>query len=189
MNKKTKKIAIVVIVATISLCLIILLLMNTEIKKVEDTNTEKEIVPEEEISDAQIRETRLNLFYIGENNELVSETKKIDSKELIENPYIITIKMLLNNPSSSNLKTYIPQNTKINSIKKNGECIEIDLSNEFIDDMEENVEVQGLAISQIVNTMTQFSEINKVKIYINGSDEVTFKNGNINFKQLFTNED
>lgn len=185
MNKKTKKIAIILITSTISISLILLLILNVDVKKIENENGE--ITPVEEINDSQLRETVINLYYIGDNNEIKEVAEKIDSKQLAENPYKTIFELLVKN--NKQVKTYIPCNTKINSITKNGECVVIDLSREFIDEMEDNTESQRKAISQIVNTMTQFNEINAVKITIDGSDELGFKNGNINFKQLFTNVD
>lgn len=185
MNKKTKKIAIFLIVVTVAISLLMLLYINMTGDKID--NGLNEIVPEEEISDNQLRETTVAVFYVGEHNEMVEELRKIDSKELINDPYRKTLELLFK--KSEKYKTAIPDNVKINDAKKVGECAVIDLSSEFINNMEENVEVQGLAISQIVNTLTQFSEINAVKITVDGSDEVTFKNGNINFKQYYTNED
>ncbi len=187
MNKKTKKIAIILITTTISISLIFLLILNIDVKKIDDEKFYNEIIPEEEITDMQLRETTIYLYYISENNELNEIIQKVDSKELIENPYSKVLKLLINN--SNEIKTYIPKETKINNIIKEGECIVIDFSKEFIENMEDDIEKQGLAISQIVNTMTQFNEINAVKILIDGSDEGGFKNGNVNFKQLFTNED
>lgn len=187
MNKKTKKIAAIIIISVIVISLVMLLYINLTGDKIE--NSQLEITPEEEISDNQLRETTVKLYYVGENNEMKEELRKIDSKDLVNDPYRTTMEMLLNKSKDEKLKTCIPENVKIKSLTKKGECLMIDLSEQFIENMEENVEIQGLAISQIVNTMTQFTEINAIKISINGSDEVTFKNGNVDFRQYFTNED
>ncbi|MBR2703866.1 MAG: GerMN domain-containing protein [Clostridia bacterium] len=187
MNKKTKKIAIILITTTISISLVFLVILNVDIKKIDDGTVYNEIVPEEEITDNQLRETTMYLYYVGDGNELKEVVDKVDSKELMENPYLVTLNRLINNNNEVN--TCIPNNVRINNLKRDGECLIIDLSKEFINNMDEDTEKQGLAISQIVNTMTQFTEINAVKILIDGSDECSFKNGNINFKQLFTNED
>ena len=77
----------------------------------------------------------------------------------------------------------------VNKITKNGECLFIDFSKEFIENQVDNIETQGLAISQIVNTMTQFTEINSVKILIDGKENQCFKNSTIKFERLFTKED
>ena len=189
MNKKTKKIAVIIITATISISLVFLLILNVDVKKVDDDVLYNEIIPEEEITDNQLRETTINLYFLGDNNELVEIVKKVDSKELLENPYYVVLELLINKNSESSNKTCIPEGVRINNITRNRECLTIDLSKEFIDNMDENIENQSMAISQIVNTMTQFKEINAIKILIDGSDDCGFKNGNVSFKQLFTNED
>jgi spore germination protein GerM len=162
--------------------------MNIEIKDVNDIEN-NEIVPQEEISDAQLRETLVCVYYVDNNNEIVEENQKIDSKNLIKDPYTEVMKLLLNGTKHDNLKTCIPDNVRVNGTKRDGECLFVDLSKEFVDNMSENQEIQSLAISQIVNTMTQFSEINCVKILIDGEANQSFKNGNIRFEQLFFNED
>lgn len=187
MNKKTKRIASILIITTISLSLVFLLILNVDIQRIDEEDNYNEIIPEEEITDSQLRETTISLYYVGDSNEIKETIEKLDSKELIENPYFKILNLLINN--NNKVKTCIPNDVKINSVKKDGECLIIDLSREFIDNMEEDIEAQGLAISQLVNTMTQFNEINAIKITIDGSDECGFSNGNVNFKQLFTNED
>lgn len=168
----------------------IILSQNMGIEKVEDiSDKNNEIIPQEEISDKQLRETVIKLYFFDEKNELVEEIRKIDSKILIDNPYKKVFEMLLENTRQENYKSYIPKETKLNDIKKNGEMIIIDLSEEFINNIEENIEYESYVIRQIVNTMTQFTEINSVKILINGSDQCEFKSGNIKFQQVFTNDD
>ena len=97
--------------------------------------------------------------------------------------------LLLGGPKSENLKSAIPENVKVNSIIKSGESLIIDFSKEFIENQNDSVEMQGLVISQIVDTMTQFTEVNAIKILIDGEENRSFENGNINFQQLFTKED
>ncbi len=184
-----KKIIIGCVIGIGVLIATILVFNNVSIKKNNTIYENYEIIPEEEISDTQLRETMVNLYFINEKNELVEELRKIDSKELLENPYNKILNLLLAGPNSEGLKTYIPKDTKINNIIKNADCLTIDFSKEFIDNQEENTEIQGLTIGQIVNTVTQFTEINSIKIVIDGEENLSFKNGNINFSQIFTNED
>jgi len=75
---------------------------------------------------------------------------------------------------------------KINKIERKGDCLTIDFSKEFVENQGEDLIIQGLVVNQIVNTMTQFKEINNVKFLIDGKSNVNFKNGNINFEQIFT---
>lgn len=189
MNKKNKKIVIIVMTSIISISLIMLIVFNVRIENTEEGNVYNEIIPEEEITDNQLRETTINLYYVGDNNEIKEVLKKVDSKMLIENPYLIVMHQLLEKENLGEYRTCIPENVKVNSVTRKGECLVIDLSKEFIENMEDNSEIQSLSISQIVNTMTQFTEINAIKIFVDGSDDCSFKNGNINFKQFFTDED
>lgn len=186
MDDKKKKIIIVSAIVLAVVGVIILVSCNVGVEKIDDNLLQNEIVPEEEISDAQLRETMINLYYINQNNEMTSEYRKIDSKILLDNPYMQVMNMLLEGPKNESLKTVIPSGVKVNSITKEGDCLKIDFSREFIDNQNDDVLTHGLVIKQIVNTMTQFTEINKVKISVEGKSDVTFKEGNINFEQIFT---
>ena len=173
----------------IVIAIIIIVCCNIGVEKIEDNIVENEIIPEEEISDEQLRETTISLYFINENNEITAEIRKIDSKNLLNNPYQEVMNLLLEGPKYNNLKSAIPEGVKLNSITKSGECLIIDFSKEFVENQVDDVEMQGLVISQIVDTMTQFTEINSVKILIDGEENQCFKNGNIKFEQIFTRED
>lgn len=189
MNLKNKKIVIISVVVVIVIAIIIIVCCNMGVEKIENNIVENEIIPEEEISDEQLRETTISLYFINENNEITAEIRKIDSKNLLNNPYQEVMNLLLEGPKYNNLKSAMPEGVKVNSIKKSGECLIIDFSKEFIENQVDDVEMQGLVISQIVDTMTQFTEINSVKILIDGEENQCFKNGNIKFEQIFIRED
>lgn len=188
MDVKKKKIIIISAIVVAVIIGVAVVCCNVDVEKIDNNHVQNEIVPEEEISDEQLRETMISLYYINDNNEITCEYRKIDSKKLLENPYNQVMNMLLEGPKNEELKTAIPKDVKVNSITRQGECLKIDFSKEFIENQNDNVETQGLVINQIVNTMTQFSEINNIKISIEGKSDVTFKNGNINFEQIFTME-
>lgn len=189
MSLKNKKIIIIsaIIIAIIGIG--ILVYFNVSVEKIDNGIINNEIIPEEEISDEQLRETTINLYYINKNNEIAVEMRKVDSKILLNEPYKEVMNLLIQGPISEDLKTAFPENVRINNIEKNGDCLIIDFSKEFIENQADDVEIQGLVISQIVNTMIQFTEINSIKILIDGEANLSFKNGNINFEQIFTHED
>ncbi len=189
MNEKVKKIVVIAIISLVVIIVGILIYMNIDIKKVDNTNQNNEIVPAEEITDEQLRETTINLYFINQNNEIAEEMRKIDSKILLQNPYLEVMNLLLSGPKADCFKTYMPKDVKVNNITKEKDCLIIDFSKEFIENEEENVDIQSLTISQIVNTMTQFTEINSVKITVEGEENLSFKNGNIKFDRIFTDED
>lgn len=189
MDSKKKKIIVISIIGIVVVAIILCIFCNVDVEKVENNVVENEIIPEEEISDEQLRETTVSLYYVNENNEITAEIRKLDSKALLENPYKEVMNLLMNGPKSDNLKNLIPKDVKLNNITKNGDNLVIDFSKEFIENQSDDVETQGLVISQIVDTMTQFTEINSVKIVIDGEENKAFKNGNIKFEQIFTKED
>lgn len=189
MNLKNKKILIISAVVVIVIVIIIIIFCNVNVEEIDNNIVENVIIPEEEISDEQLRETTISLYYINENKEIAAEIRKIDSKILLDDPYKETMNLLLSGPKSDNLKTAIPEEVIVNSVTKSGECLIIDFSKEFVENQVDNTETQGLVISQIVDTMTQFTEINSVKILIDGEENQCFKNGNIKFEQIFTRED
>lgn len=189
MKKSKGKIIAIVIGSFLLIGVAILIYFNIGNDDQNQIAVENEIVPQEEISDEQLRETTIKLYFADSNGEIVDEIRKVDSKILIESPYQKVLELLIQGPSNETLKSYIPKEAKINKVEKSGECVIIDFSNEFVEDATENVEQQGVIISQIVNTLTQFTEVNAVKITIAGDEDVGFKNGNIMFKQVFTNDD
>lgn len=189
MKKNKGKIIAIVIAVLLLIGIAILIYFNTGNSEQNQVTIENEIVPQEEISDEQLRETTIKLYFVDNNGEIAEEIRKVDSKILIENPYKKALELLMQGPNNETLCSNIPKDVKINKVEKSGECVVIDFSNEFIENATENVEGQGVIISQIVNTLTQFTEVNAVKITINGDEDVGFKNGNITFKQVFTDED
>lgn len=143
-----------------------------------------EYVPQEEISEEQMRQTMVSLYFKS-GEKLVPEARLIDVKELLNNPYEEILKMLLEGPKNSNLEKTISEGTKINKIEKKDDCLIIDFSNEFIENHKGGELEEKLTINSIVNTVTELTEINKIKILINGEENKEFKDGKINFKNIF----
>ena len=77
-----------------------------------EENSINEIVPEEEISEEQMRQTIISLyFYDEEQDSLVSEGRLIDAKDLLENPYQRLMELLIQGPENQELTNTIPENT------------------------------------------------------------------------------
>lgn len=152
---------------------------------IKDTkNNIEEYIPEEEISEDQMRQTIVSLYFKSENI-VVPEARLIDVKELLNNPYEQILKMLLEGPKSSNLEKTIPEGTKINKIQKEGDNLNIDFSEEFINNHKGGEIEERITINSIINTLTELTEINGVKILINGEENKEFKDGKIKFNQIF----
>lgn len=165
MKKNRKK-----IIAIITLILIILLVIfiynNVSIEKAEEY---QDYTPQEEISEEQMRQTKIILYFANnETGELEAETKIIDANLLINDPYKEIMNYLIKGPQSSNLKKLIPEGTALHDIKVEKYCATINLSNEFLNyETEEN---KLKIINSIVNTLTNLKEIDSVKFLINGEE-------------------
>lgn len=148
-----------------------------------------EYTPEQEISEEQMRQTMVSLYFkTGET--IAPEARLIDVKELIENPYKEILNMLIEGPKSNNLEKTIPEGTKINNIKKEGDILIIDFSEEFIVNHKGGEKEEKVTIDSIVNTVTELTEINGIKILINGKENKCFNDGKIEFNKVFKrNED
>lgn len=157
------------------------------IKNKGQENEILEYTPEEEISEEQLRQTIVSLYFKNENG-LMPEARLVDVKELINNPYEKIINMLIEGPKNENLQKTIPEGTKINKIEKQGEVLILDFSEEFISNNNGGEEEQKIIIRSIVKTVTELTEINGIKININGEENKEFKDGKIKFDQIFNRD-
>ena len=147
---------------------------------------ENEIIPEEEISEAQMRQTIVSLYFYNETTKsLASEGRLIDAKELVNDPYKKLMEMLIEGPQNSNLTKTIPDGTKINKAELKGDVLYLDLSKEFIENHVGGEEQESITIYSIVNTMTRLTEVNAVKILIDGEENKAFKDSKIKFDDPF----
>ena len=176
MNKK-------IIIAIISLLiiggLIIFIYKNISIEKNKEDEYQ-DYTPQEEISDEQMRQTKVILYFENINSgELEAETKLVDANTLIKEPEKELMNLLIKGPQSSNLKKLIPEGTVVHNITINNSCAEINVSNEFLNYGDEKNKLK--IINSIVNTLTNLKEINSIKFLINGEvnnnlSEVYLKN-------------
>ena len=140
----------------------------------EDPNTEEETTPEEEISTeeetteevkAEAEEITINVYYSDQMAEyLIAESRIISS----ENKYVDTLYELMTKPIDNSLTPLMPDTTIINSVIIEESNAKVDLSQEFLDDRFVSDTVDRLLVGSIANTLTQFSEINSITLYVNG---------------------
>ena len=175
-----------VFIVGISIILIIAIIVGVYffIKNREEENQITEYTPEEEITDEQMRQTIVSLYFKNDNG-LMPEARLVDVKELINNPYEKILNMLIEGPKNENLQKTIPEGTKIIRIEKQGEILIIDFSEEFISKHNGGENEEKLTIESIVKTVTELTEINGIKIKINGEENKEFKDGIIKFDQVF----
>lgn len=176
-----KKIYIIVICILIIILAIILWgYFNREEEVVNNVN---EIVPEQEISDEQLRNTIVSLYFINsETGKIESESKLIDAKKLLINPYNELVNMWLMGPNNEKLKTYCGNNIAVNSVVLVDDCVILDFSRNFIDEFSGTSEDEIKVIYCLVNTLTELTEVNFVKILIDGQENQYLGNTNLSEK-------
>lgn len=126
----------------------------------KEDNDREEAAEEEESEDINI-----NVYYSDDMGQyLVAEERIISS----ENKYIDALNELMKLPADSSLHRLIPESTKINSVTIENGLAKVDLSEEFVEDRFQSDTVDIMLIYSIVNTLTEFPEVNSVSLYIDG---------------------
>lgn len=167
--KKNFILRVVIVISIISI-IAILIILNFSTEVVENVENETVIEPEEEISEEQMRQTSVILYFEDkESMQLVTEEKKADAKDLIDNPYLYIVNLLILGPEDKNLQSPIPEETKVNKAEINKDCVTVDLSKEFLNSSGTN------AIYAIVNSLTELKEVNSVKFLIDGEEQDNMK--------------
>ena len=171
---KNKKILIIFV------CLFLLVLIGGyfAINYVKSKNQEtivEEYVPEEEITEEQLRQSIVSLYFLDtQTNELVPEARLIDIKEMMSAPYEKLVNLLIEGPKSEKSVKLIPDNTRLLQNYLEGDCLVLDFSAEFLNYDKEDEKGKEKLINSIVNKLTELSEINEVKILIDGKENQEF---------------
>ena len=159
---KSKKIIII-----FSILLIIILIGGyfaiKYVKEKQGENTKsEEYIPQEEISEEQLRQTIVSLYFPSkETKELVPEARLVN--------------LLIEGPKSEKEEKIIPENTKLNKSYMEDDCVTLDFSAEFLNYDKSDEKTKDKMINSIVNTLTQLTEVNQVKILIDGNTNDEFK--------------
>ena len=186
---KNKKLIMYVGIILIVLVLIVVGYFIYNNAKNKNNDILLEYTPQEEITEEQLRQTVVTLYFLDPNSyKLVPEARQIDSKKLVNDPYEELIKLLIEGPKNENLLKIIPENTQINSAQIKDNILYIDLSEDFIDEQNLGKEQEELILKSIVNTVTELTEINKVAFLIDGEENRGFPDNGVIFDKIFVRE-
>ena len=171
MNKK------IIVIFTILLVVILVggyFIINYFKDQQEETVVE-EYIPEEEITEEQNRQTIVSLYFLEkETNELAPEARLVDIKEIMNTPYDKLVNMLIEGPKNEKYTKLIPENTKLNQTYKEKDMVYLDFSSEFLNFNKEDATVKQNIIDSLVKTLTQLTEVNSIKILIDGEENAEF---------------
>jgi len=143
---------------------------NDETADIDDSPVagENDVDEDQPVEDEEVvegSELTINVYYADAMAGcLVGEARVISS----ENKYVDALNELMKLPIDSSLFQLIPDTTKINSIVVKDGLAKVDLSKEFIEDKITSDTEDNLLIYSIVNTLTEFPEVNSVSFYIDG---------------------
>ena len=141
---------------------------------------------EYEISDEQERKTMISLYFVNKTTRNVEpEARMLDVKTLIKDPYTVIINMLIDGPKNENHDNVIPEGTMLIGTSLEGDTLKVNFSSEFVENHIGGKEEEQKTIECLVNSLTELTEVNSIKILINGEENAKFKDGEINFSQNF----
>lgn len=195
MNKKIK--LIILIILGIAVLFVSAKIIKPKEESGNENNQENlvgnrilnEYTPLEEITEEQNRQTTITLYFRNKTTgELVTETKRIDSKNLLNEPYKYLVELLIAGSENEDIESCIPKETVVISASLKGNIVELNLSKEFIENHEGTLEKEKMTIDSIVKTLTELNEVEYVKILIDGEENAEFKDKQINFKDKFGRE-
>lgn len=151
-----------------------------------NVSVETEYTPEAEIAEEENRNAVISLYFQNkETKELQVETRYVDSKNLLNNPYSMLINLLLEGTSLETLESPIPKETKLIGTMLENDCLVVNLSKEFIENQSGDATIKMNSIYSIVNTVTELKEVSSVKILIEGEENRCFEADGIKFDNAF----
>lgn len=188
-GRKMKKKETIFIIAFLMIATILIggyLVYKNIINKPNEEITE--YTPQEEISDSQLRQTIITLYYKNtQSGEIMPEARQVDVNVLAKSPYEYLVNCLIEKPKSEKLSTVIPDGTKLNKIELKGDILYIDFSKEFTQNTKG--EEQSKIIESIVKTVTELKEVDGIRILIEGEENKEFEGKGMSFKENFYRED
>ena len=142
----------------------------------QEENELTEYTPEQEITEEQARQTIVSLYFVeSETGELCPEARLVDIKDLMNLPYDKLMELLIAGPKNDKYKKVIPENTKLLKTYTEGDCLVLDVNKDILKYNKEDKNAKENIINSIVNTMTELTEINKVKFLVDGKPNEELK--------------
>lgn len=177
---KLKKIMILIVL------IICLISVVTYLIVVNSSTEVKEYIPEEEITDEELRNTIVTLYFENkESGEIQTEARLVDSKELLSNPYQYLVNLLIEGPKNEGLRKIIPEGAILKNATLVGECLTLNFSKEFISNAGGDAFSKSNIIYSIINTVTELKEVSRVKFLIEDVESDGFNDVGISFKNEF----
>ncbi|MDO8885562.1 GerMN domain-containing protein [Candidatus Oleimmundimicrobium sp.] len=156
-------------------------------KEEPKTNGENEVISVEETGldesgaefETDEETTTLTVYFSDEQAMyLLPETKEVPKTET---PAQAAIEELIKGPEEAGHVSTIPEGTKLNGIKIEEEMAYVDFSEKFKANYQLGSAAEIMTIYSIVNTLTEFPTIKRVKFLVNG-EPLEIEGSNFDFK-------
>ena len=132
----------------------------------------------------------ISLYFVNKTTRNVEpEARMLDVKTLIKDPYTVIINMLIDGPKNENHDNVIPEGTTLIGTSLEGDTLKINFSSEFVENHIGGKEEEQKTIECLVNSLTELTEVNGVKILIDGEEDKAFKDNKIKFTEAFVKID
>ena len=167
-----KRVIFAIIIVIITIVIIGFVIKNNI--TIEDVSEEVEdYTPAEEISDEQLRQTILTLYFLNiETSALSSEGRLVDSNTLLDNPYLTIVQALLDGPQSEDLVSVFPADTEIIEAGISKGCVTLNFSEEILNYTDDTQQYN--IINSILNSLVELTEVDSIKILVNGETTEDF---------------
>lgn len=145
---------------------VVVLIVIIGITIVLNVDIETEYIPESEIEEEELRKTIVSLYFREKDSgEIVKETRLIDSKDLLKDPYGKLVNMLLEGPQNGNLENVFPDNVNIIDSKYENGSVIINFNSEFL-----NAQNPNSIVESIEKTLKELTEVTNIKILVEGNN-------------------
>lgn len=130
-----------------------------------NVDIETEYIPESEIEEVELRKTIVSLYFKDkETGEIAKETRLIDSKELLLDPYEKLINMLIEGPENNNYEKVLPEGICVLETSFAYGCVSINFNSEL-----SKIQDKTVIVETIEKTLKELTEVTSVEILVDGN--------------------
>lgn len=121
-----------------------------------------------------LADTTLSIYYADENNRYLIPQEVKTKLETVEEQAAYAVSLLGQTPDNDTLHSTLPTGTEILDLSiENGQCT-LDLSSDFLRNRPETDDGERMTILALVNTLTDFADIDRVQFYVEGQQLATY---------------
>lgn len=123
--------------------------------------------------ESQAEEISVIVYYPNADGTKLVPTKRYVTLKSGEDKYTAAMKSLMQGTENESETNIIPKKAKLNSVTVKGNVATVDFSRDLVKYFVGGSTGEAMLVGSVVNTLTEFSEIEKVKITIDGESVET----------------